>query len=727
MNHVMLTPAQLRQQLGELLGKMMALAERAKLPPSAWVRAFLDEPLTLPPALAALPDSKALQTRFTELKQRGLPPGGMDQARDIARELIGSSPLGARSLSAKKSAKPPSRTLGEDLSGGASDSDFELGIDSGHEPAGAGPDDDDMAMAEPDEMPPPPPPPPPAPMAAAPPPTAAAPPPSAPAPAPPAAPAPQRPERRWFTAGIQGQAITEPLVAQQPYVLECAVEIEKRPGVATAAAPDASLWFGSEEQIVDLTVELESQDFDIDQPKQTLRVPRSGASRGKARFDITPRRDGPAVLTVTFHKEGNLLQQMEITLAVGAPDDAAGTKSFGRVLDGATGLKPRDVGLNIAPAAGGGYDLSVWGGASAAVKLPIEQAQLNQAIVNLRTELMKVVEMRDANGEYAFQVASRVTPDQGAKALEILRDAGARLFQQLFFHPAAGADVKRVGNFLKEQATDRNTRLKLQILATGVPVPWPLLYVGPTTGPVDWECFLGMRHIIEQIPRQPNLSIPDAVIVSNAPVLSVSVNVNAGIDAQMESDFVSRQVAFWNTTAQTTGTRIAARERGSDLIAALAGGADDQLMYFYCHAVTTGIGDRNGIDSSCIVLGEEAGDKVTLADLNLKALDGELPGHPLIFLNACESAELSAMFYDGFVPYFMAKGARGVIGTECKTPAVFAMDWALQFFPMFLGGKPLGETMLELRRSFWTKDNNPLGLLYTVHCDADTQIDPAVA
>ena len=200
MNHVMLTRAQLRQHLGELLGKMMALAERAKLPPSEWVRAFLDEPMTLPPALAALPDSKELQKRFTELEHRSLPPSGMDLAREIARELIESSPLGARSLGAKKMSKPPrAGTLGEEMLGDTSDSDFELGLDGGVELESAGPPDEDMAMAGPDDMPPPPPPPPSPPMAAA--------------PAPPApAPAPPRPERRWFTAGIQGQAITEPLV-----------------------------------------------------------------------------------------------------------------------------------------------------------------------------------------------------------------------------------------------------------------------------------------------------------------------------------------------------------------------------------------------------------------------------------------------------------------------------------------------------------------------------------
>jgi hypothetical protein len=75
----------------------------------------------------------------------------------------------------------------------------------------------------------------------------------------------------------------------------------------------------------------------------------------------------------------------------------------------------------------------------------------------------------------------------------------------------------------------------------------------------------------------------------------------------------------------------------------------------------------------------------------------------------------------------MAKGARGVVGTECKTPALFAMAWAKGFFERFLDGQTLGEAFLGLRQEFREKHGNPLGLLYAVHCDGDTVIQPALA
>jgi hypothetical protein len=119
---------------------------------------------------------------------------------------------------------------------------------------------------------------------------------------------------------------------------------------------------------------------------------------------------------------------------------------------------------------------------------------------------------------------------------------------------------------------------------------------------------------------------------------------------------------------------------------------------------------------------------LTLADLKLLApMHRLLPGAPLVFINACESAEMSPLFYDGFVPYFMAKGARGVIGTECEIPALFAAEFAPRFFDRFLAGdESLGEVMHALRREFYEQHNNIMGLLYAAYCDADTLVTPGI-
>jgi len=236
------------------------------------------------------------------------------------------------------------------------------------------------------------------------------------------------------------------------------------------------------------------------------------------------------------------------------------------------------------------------------------------------------------------------------------------------------------------------------------------------------EWFLGLKHIIEHIPLQQTMLVTDSAIDSQDG-LTVSINVNKDIDAQMGAPLVAEQIDYWEKQA---GVKLVQRQSSADLIEALRSTQTtaDQVIYFYCHAVSKDL-QEGGPDASTLVLSKS--DKVTLKDLKLQASPKRpLPGEPLVFINACESAELSPLFYDGFVPYFLAKGARGVIGTECETPAVFAVEWAKQFFDRFLKGESVGEIALELRTGFLNDHKNPLGLLYALYVDGDTQIVPGL-
>ncbi len=154
-------------------------------------------------------------------------------------------------------------------------------------------------------------------------------------------------------------------------------------------------------------------------------------------------------------------------------------------------------------------------------------------------------------------------------------------------------------------------------------------------------------------------------------------------------------------------------------------GAQNQILYFYCHATTAGLAAAGGPDASSLIL---TNGKLTLGELYLDApVEAQLANRPLVFLNACESAEMSPRFYDGLVPYFMAKGARGVLGAECKVPALFAAEWAVIFFDSLLDGHALGECVTAARRHFLREHRNPLGLIYALHCDGDTRVAPRLS
>jgi hypothetical protein len=533
---------------------------------------------------------------------------------------------------------------------------------------------------------------------------------------------------RWINVELEDTTADQILAAGQWYTLALGVDVTRHVE-ALAATPfaDSSLFPGGVDEI-EVTVQLDSADFKIADSVRPLRVPRAGKSSNKARFDISPLHDGAATITATLHKEGNFLQNIVIALVIGGkrpvPVDITAS---GRPPSAANVLQPRDIGVSLAQR-DGGYECVVWGAVAARATLPLQPAYLASGVDALRHELMKVVMQQDANGAYVFQTGIDIADADRDAALTTMARAGALLFQRLFFGPGAGADSKAIGDFLRQQASDPDKQLKLQVVATGAPIPWSLLYVGDASAgaKLDWGLFIGMRHVIEEIPLQTTLSITDSAISSDQPQLAVSVNVNSGIDAQLGIAVVAEQQAYW-AAASAARKRIGLTSRTTsvDVVHALADAAtDDQILYFYCHAAAAGLADPGGPDAASLVLSDAA---ITLADLNLDApTSTPLRGKPLVFINACESAELSPAFYDGFVPYFMAKGARGVIGTQCKTPALFAAEWAKRFFERFLDGAPLGDVFLALRREFLAAHGNPLGLLYAVHCDGDTRIEPAL-
>jgi hypothetical protein len=531
-------------------------------------------------------------------------------------------------------------------------------------------------------------------------------------------------------AEIEGHRRGEALSTGETYILAFAVDVKRgASSLGSGPLPPNATIFPSGVDEITLTVQLDSADFGIEERDRPLRLPREGKGASKARFAVKPLHDGRSTINATIHKDGNFITAMELAFDIGAqgPTEAEVT-ARGRQPSAAGVVRPRDISIWIEPSENGYLCVAV-GAVQARAQLTLSERLLTSAIGNLRHELMRVVMQQSAATEnaheYVFQSNITVSETDRKIALRILARAGERLFQQLFFGPDAGADSKAMGESIRKCASDRTARLKLQIVAARTPIPWGLLYMGDSNeAQPDWENFLGMRHIIEQIPLQNNFSVVDSQIESDKPALSVSVNLNEAIDAQMGVDVVAQQKAYWKIVADSREPiRVKQRTTTAEVLQALNDSSNmDQILYFYCHAQSTGLTDVGGADSSSLVLTDA---RLTLGDLNLDApMSKQLSGHPLIFINACESAALSAAFYEGFVPYFMAKGARGVVGTECKTPALFATEWARKFFERFINGESLGEAFLALRREFYERHRNPLGLCYAVYCDGDTRIAP---
>jgi hypothetical protein len=149
----------------------------------------------------------------------------------------------------------------------------------------------------------------------------------------------QPPEARYLNAAIAGRAADAPLEVEKPYVLEVSVDLQKTADGVALQIPDTDVLFEEDEQVITLTIQVTGDDFEIAQDHQELKLPRRGPSKGKARFDITPKHEGRCTLTVGVHKEGNFVMCLVITYSVGVKDAAPESVAvLGRPISAASNL-----------------------------------------------------------------------------------------------------------------------------------------------------------------------------------------------------------------------------------------------------------------------------------------------------------------------------------------------------------------------------------------------------
>jgi hypothetical protein len=518
----------------------------------------------------------------------------------------------------------------------------------------------------------------------------------------------------------------KPLQLRQIYALEVSIGDE---ALVTSIIQDAILKYQwkDEEQEVRLSVHLQSDDFDVPDGHEELVVPRKGESN-KVRFDFRARREGRCGLNVLFYKDDLFIQLITLKFTI-VDGDLYTYDISGRVLDAAFSTQPRNLNLTLLEGVGG-FQLILDGKVEDRVRLPITKDNLAQEIAALRKTLRdQIVYMQDG-GRYVYQMGVKIDDAYRQKALPILAKAGYDMYRLMFFSPEADEKTRALGEVFREKVRSED-KLKIQIFSQHFMMPWGLLYMAAEDefdlNDVHPEWFLGMRHIIEHIPlwQSMQMQVTDSMIDSQAG-LTVSLNVNKTIDQQMRTALVAPQLAYWHGLEASGKIKVVERSSAQALLQAMSTTQEttDQVVYFYCHASSKDL-TEGGPDLSTMVFGPN--DRLTLGLLKQNApYTRLLPGEPLVFINACESAELSPLFYDGFVPYFLAKGARGVIGTECETPAIFAVEWARRFFSHFLAGEAVGEVVLSLRKEFYEQEGNILGMLYALYVDADTRVGLAI-
>ena len=224
---------------------------------------------------------------------------------------------------------------------------------------------------------------------------------------PPPAAAVERTPARWISGEIDDHEPDEPLAAGETYTIAFGVDTVRRAkAVGEAQFNDASA-FPEGVDAIELTVDLQSTDFDITPQIPTFKLGRTGKGKTKALFTIVPKHEGRATLIATIHKERNFVQRLTIEVSVGAADARPPrSESFSRVPSSVPGLKPREALIMMVPPFDGSrYLLTVRD--TQGHKLAYLEAspeEIAAAITEARDAMLSVVQHTNDEGVDVFRI-----------------------------------------------------------------------------------------------------------------------------------------------------------------------------------------------------------------------------------------------------------------------------------------------------------------------------------
>ncbi len=570
----------------------------------------------------------------------------------------------------------------------------------------------------------------------------------------------------WF-ATPEGQALAQqrPLELGRRYLLQVNLGRRRAESLTAAGSPAIREPAPETAEGTPLHVCLFSDDFDIPQPTQALMLPPDGDSP-IATFAVTPLRashaeDDPATIEIAVYYRCNLVQawqaRVEVVRAGGAarsPQPQQGLLLAARDRDYLLpdGLGGRRLSLLVDHAPGGyRFDLVLAAeGEEGQVRLPWRARLRREDLVHLVTKARR--QLTNIARSRPFQAAVEIDEPARRRALQALALLGRQLYLKLFDGGAgpagAGGDV---ADWIRREAGE-GAVFQVVHRARDFVFPWGLVYDRPLWDgnaeslEVALDGFWGYRYEIELLTEE---LLQVGATAGFEMGLGDRLRVAVGLNDRLANAREQRQLFAGLAAEGQDRAEYALTDRGPEWLRLLRQGRHE-LLYLFCHGFTERM--ATDLDLADDLLGEfraylgslppkrraELQDQEeTLFDVSdswLKLTYGQVPltmlrdcaperleAAPLVLLNMCESAQVLPSLSGGFVPFFLERGARGIIGTECPMTSTFAHAFAREFFPRFLRGQPVGRILWELRRAF-LEMGNPLGLAYTLYCDAGTKL-----
>ena len=568
-------------------------------------------------------------------------------------------------------------------------------------------------------------------------------------------------------SGERGKEFTnnQPLRENHWYYFEVSVRVH--PVGIPASGERRPIHEPKQSAPVEIIVTAEPDGFQIDQQVSKLVLPPKGSSTEQAIFRVSPIRHSSSAIDLLrikfrlFYKF-NLLEEFTVRAeAVSVLDDDS-TSIWGRSpaidmchdrlrqndLNDFDLITPACLHIYVEPY-NDRYRLIFTlkhperlSELAFAFEIRITPSQLESVIARVRKTLFRVC----SSGQSAVGVNGSIL--EFDNHLRELSECGSDLWT-LLFDPSRGQGAAITGSWLRDNPPPDGSKIQISIAggATTFTLPWSLLYDKPCVadGPRSEHGFWGMRYVIEQRLSTLNLSTGQSQ--------SEQGELEIGALYWKFAQTPEQHIFLLNLLKRTNKSKLALGKAINDAANAYCylANCSSHIIYFFTHGHTAlPDGERYGVTLEDFVKlyhrlppevreatkyifenieqrlyrSDESFIELTFGRLELRRLYKEitrLPMQPLVILNMCDSAQITPTLSESFIEFFLSRGSRAVIGTECSMRPVFADFMGRGLLDAMLQGQPIGKALLTLRNEAASR-KNILGLAYTLFGSADASI-----
>ena len=365
-----------------------------------------------------------------------------------------------------------------------------------------------------------------------------------------------------------------------------------------------------------------------------------------------------------------------------------------------------------------------------------------------RAKLTSIVLNRSGTGS-GYDKHNRKPTDAFIEDLKALALLGSQLFNAV----VPDRDDRR---YLREHL---RSRAKIQVTrVTKTAFPWALLYDIPREVAVPWtlcrlledwdsaadqlskypdRCpyqsehginvlcpygFWGIRHLMEEPPSITRGVLRDRIRVYSPAraALVRSLALNPALSEQHFTDLRGCLSPPFELLSCDSRALLQAAFADPTL----------PLVYFYCHGGRALVANTD-LEIPTLQIGRD--DQITPTDFAAwDEAGGWTSAHwadtaPLVFINGCQTAELTPEDILSFVAALAGMHAAGVIGTETTVDQTVAGEVALRFYQQFCGRHASVGMALHRLRVDLLRKGNVSGLVYTPYCSMDLALEFATA